>query len=166
MICRHAIPASHQIQITFDYGTDGKIYGVTFGIEGPGKVLIVRLPARVENIHAILEKENHAAGSPTGGSGFLLSLCAKGYFQAAVSTFVLTEAARNIQKRMPVEAWANYQTLLFSVPFVIAPVPAPLPAVPPVNAKDLHIVAAADSGSRPAGRGEPGRAGFSNPYAR
>lgn len=84
-----------------------------------------------------------AAGSPTGGSGFLLSVCAKGYLQAAVSTSVLAEAARNIQDRMKAEAWINYQMLLLSVPFVLAPVPAPLPALPPVNAKDLHVVAAA-----------------------
>jgi predicted nucleic acid-binding protein len=84
-----------------------------------------------------------AAGSPAGGSSFLLSLCAKEYLQAAVSTFVLAEVARNIQTRMSAEAWANYQTLLLSVPFVLAPVPALLPALPPVNAKDIHVVAAA-----------------------
>lgn len=84
-----------------------------------------------------------AAGSPTGGSGFLLSLCAKRYLQAAVSAYVLTEASRNIQVRMKTEVWANYQMLLHSVPFVIAPVPAPLPILPLVNAKDVHVVAAA-----------------------
>jgi len=84
-----------------------------------------------------------AAGSPMGGSGFLLSLCAKGYLQAAVSTSVLTEASRNIQARMKAGAWANYQTLLLAVPFILAPVPSPLPAFPPVNVKDIHVVAAA-----------------------
>lgn len=84
-----------------------------------------------------------ASGSPTGGSGFLLALCAKGYIQAALSTYVLTEAARNIQARMKPAAWINYQVLLTTVPFVMAPVPAPLPDVPPVNAKDVHVVAAA-----------------------
>ena len=84
-----------------------------------------------------------AAGSPTGGSGFLLSLCGKGYLRAVVSTYVLIEAARNIQTNMKAGAWVNYQTLLLSVPFVIAPVPAPLPSLPPVNAKDIHVVAAA-----------------------
>lgn len=84
-----------------------------------------------------------AAGSPTGGSGFLLSLCIKGYLQAAVSTYVLTEAARNIQARMKAGAWNNYQTLLASVPFTMASVPTPLPALPPVNAKDVHVAAAA-----------------------
>lgn len=47
-------------QITFDYGQDGKIYGVTFSIEVAGKVLVVRLPARVENVYAILEKQRQA----------------------------------------------------------------------------------------------------------
>jgi predicted nucleic acid-binding protein len=84
-----------------------------------------------------------AAGSPTGGSGFLLSLCAKGYLQAVVSNYVLTEATRNIQARMKAGAWTNYQTLLTVVPFVMAPVPAPLPTLPPINAKDVHVVAAA-----------------------
>jgi predicted nucleic acid-binding protein len=84
-----------------------------------------------------------AAGSPTGGSGFLLSLCAKGYLQAAVSTYVLVEATRNIQARMKPPAWTNYQVLLATVLFVMALVPTPLPVVPPVNAKDVHVVAAA-----------------------
>ena len=84
-----------------------------------------------------------AAGSPTGGSGFLLSLCTKGYLQAAVSTYVLTEAARNVQARMKAGAWNNYQAILTAVPFTMAPVPNPLPALPPVNAKDVHVAAAA-----------------------
>lgn len=84
-----------------------------------------------------------AAGSPTGGAGLLLSLCTKGYLQAAVSAYVLTEAYRNIQARMKTGVWANYQMLLHSVPFAIASVPAPLPVLPLVNAKDIHVVAAA-----------------------
>lgn len=78
-----------------------------------------------------------------GGSGFLLSLCVQGYMQAAVSAYVLIEASRNIQLRMKTDAWANHQLLLLSTPFVIAPVPDPLPLVPQVNAKDVHVVAAA-----------------------
>ncbi len=84
-----------------------------------------------------------AAGSPSGGSGFLLSLCAKGYLQAVVSTYVLAEASRNIQANLKAEAWANYQVLLTTTPFLMAPVPTPLPAMPPINAKDVHVVAAA-----------------------
>lgn len=84
-----------------------------------------------------------AAGSSSGGSGFLLSLCTKGYLQAGVSTYVLAEAAHNIQTRMKSAIWHSYQTLLVDVPFLIATVPDPLPALPPVNAKDLHVVVAA-----------------------
>ena len=84
-----------------------------------------------------------AAGSPTGGSGFLLSLCMKSQLEAVVSTYVLAEAARNIQVRMKASAWTNYQTLLHAVPFVIAPVPSPLPPLPLINTKDVHVVAAA-----------------------
>ncbi|MEZ4869399.1 MAG: PIN domain-containing protein [Caldilineaceae bacterium] len=84
-----------------------------------------------------------AAGSPTGGSGFLLSLCEKGHLQAVISTYVMAEAARNIQTRMKPAAWANYQVLLVTVPIIIVPIPNPLPSLPPVNAKDIHVVAAA-----------------------
>jgi predicted nucleic acid-binding protein len=84
-----------------------------------------------------------AAISPTGGSGFLLGLCQKGYLQAVVSTFVLAEAARNLQSNATTAAWANYQVHLTTVPFVIASVPSPLPTYPPVNPKDIHVVAAA-----------------------
>ena len=84
-----------------------------------------------------------AAGSPTGGSGFLLSLCEQSHLQAVVSTYVLAEAARNIQANMKPAAWTNYQVLLTAVPFVVAAVPSPLPSYPPINAKDIHVVAAA-----------------------
>ena len=84
-----------------------------------------------------------AAGSPTDGSGFLLSLCERGYLQAVISTYVLAEAERNIRLRMKPAAWINYQVLLTTVPFTIASVPSPLPFLPPVNAKDIHVIAAA-----------------------
>ena len=86
-----------------------------------------------------------AAGSPTGGSGFLLSLCEQGHLQAVVSTYVLAEVVRNIQARMKPAAWTNYQVLLTTVPFVMAAVPSPLLSYPPVNAKDIHVVAAASA---------------------
>jgi hypothetical protein len=41
-----------------------------------------------------------AAGSPSGGSGFLLSLCARGFLKTAVSQPVLLEAQRNIQENL------------------------------------------------------------------
>lgn len=84
-----------------------------------------------------------AAGSPLGGSGFLLSLCQKGQLQAVVSSYVLAEAIHNIQSRMKPEAMINYQMLLTTVPFLMASVPSPLPLCPPINDKDLHVIAAA-----------------------
>lgn len=85
-----------------------------------------------------------ATQSPTGGSSFLLSICEKGYLQAVFSTYVLAEASRNIQNRMKPTAWIRYQELLNSVPFILAPVPFLLPSLPFVNAKDVHVVVAAE----------------------
>ena len=44
---------------------------------------------------------------------------------------------------MKPNVWQTYQTLLTSVPFVMAPVPAPLPVFSAINPKDMHVVAAA-----------------------
>ncbi len=41
-----------------------------------------------------------ASGSPTGGSGFLLTVCAKGFVKAAVSQQVLLEAQRNVTEQL------------------------------------------------------------------
>ncbi|MEJ2354093.1 MAG: hypothetical protein P8Y03_30320, partial [Anaerolineales bacterium] len=45
-----------------------------------------------------------AAGSPSGGSGLLLSLCAREYLRASVSQAILLEAERNIQAKLGVGA--------------------------------------------------------------
>jgi predicted nucleic acid-binding protein len=85
-----------------------------------------------------------AAGSPTGGSGFLLSLCARRLLRPVVSQFVLLEAERNIQEKRGPLVLRAYHALLISVPFTVAPVPT-IPAATwrqVVNAKDLHVVAA------------------------
>lgn len=85
-----------------------------------------------------------AAGSPTGGSGFLLSLCARKLLRAVVSLAVLLEAERNIQEKRGQLVLSAYHSLLLSTPFQVAPVPV----VPKttgwlhfVNAKDAHVVA-------------------------
>jgi predicted nucleic acid-binding protein len=44
-----------------------------------------------------------AAGSPTGGSGFLLSLCGRQFLKVAISQAVLLEAQRNIHALTPGE---------------------------------------------------------------
>jgi len=86
-----------------------------------------------------------ATGSPNGGSGFLLSLCARGFLMSAVSHVVLLEAEQNIVAKMGPHALERFHQLLMDVPLVLAP----LPIMPPeatwqqyVNAKDAHVVAA------------------------
>ena len=41
-----------------------------------------------------------AAGSPSGGSGFLLSVCQSGFLNAFSSRSVLVEAERNITAKL------------------------------------------------------------------
>lgn len=87
-----------------------------------------------------------AAGSPSGGSGFLLSLCAKGFLKAAVSQPVLLEAQRNIQSKLGDESVKRYHNLLAVVPFSLAPLPdkAELARLGKmINSKDVHVLAAA-----------------------
>ena len=86
-----------------------------------------------------------AAGSPTGGSGFLLSLCARRLLRAVTSHMVLLEAERNIQAKQGPRALGRYHALLLDVPFTIVAVPAVSPNtgwVQQVNAKDAYVVAA------------------------
>ena|SRR5688500_15579453 len=90
-----------------------------------------------------------AAGSPNGGSGFLLSLCAQGLLRGVVSQYVLLEAERNIQTRLSLSALNTYHNFVATIPFLVASVPAPLPAYPTINAKDVHVVAASVSASVP-----------------
>jgi hypothetical protein len=87
-----------------------------------------------------------AAGSLTGGSGFLLSLCARSLLRGAVSQVVLLEAERNIAAKLSSQVLNRYHQLLQTVPLVVAAVPplsAQEPWLPMVNAKDAHVLAAA-----------------------
>lgn len=86
-----------------------------------------------------------AAGTPTGGSGLLLSLCVRRLLRGAVSQAVLLEAEGNIQSRLRPQALSAYHDLLQMAHLSMAPIPP----VPPtsawlqeVNAKDVHVVAA------------------------
>jgi len=86
-----------------------------------------------------------AAGSPTGGSNFLLSLCARGYLRAAVSQPVLLEAQRNIQSNLGLEAINRFYNMLAILPFTLATLPdkaAFTELEKLVNKKDVHVVAA------------------------
>ena len=87
-----------------------------------------------------------AAGSPSGGSGFLLLLCARGYLKAAVSQPVLLEAQKNTQLKLGEESIRRFYNLLALVPFSMAALPdkaeiARLELL--TNKKDVHVLAAA-----------------------
>jgi predicted nucleic acid-binding protein len=87
-----------------------------------------------------------AAGSPQGGSGFLLSLCARGYLKAAVSIPILLEAQRNIRAKLGEEVMKRFYNLLALVPFSLASLPGQTELKrfeKSINRKDLHVVAAA-----------------------
>jgi predicted nucleic acid-binding protein len=87
-----------------------------------------------------------ATGSPNGGSGFLLSLCARGFLRGVVSQYVL-EAERNIHARLGLTALNTYHHFVATIPLLVASVPSPLPVYPTINAKDVHVVAASVSAS-------------------
>jgi predicted nucleic acid-binding protein len=87
-----------------------------------------------------------AAGSPSGGSGFLLSLCARRTLKGVVSRPVLLEAQRNIQAKLGNEAINTFYRLLVVVPFTLAPIPTKSDLEKfenIVSAKDAHVVAVA-----------------------
>jgi predicted nucleic acid-binding protein len=87
-----------------------------------------------------------AAGNPTGGSGFLLLLCSRGFLKAAVSQPVLLEAQMNIQRKLGDQALKHFYNLLTIVPFLLASLPgeAELSRFEKlVNRKDVHVIAAA-----------------------
>lgn len=87
-----------------------------------------------------------AAGSPTGGSGFLLSLCRRELLCGAVSHIVLLEAEHNIQAKLSSQVLARYHDLLQVTPLAVAVVPSletDETWSQQVNPKDLHVIAAA-----------------------
>jgi predicted nucleic acid-binding protein len=93
-----------------------------------------------------------AAGSSTGGSGLLLSLCVRRLLRGVVSQAVLLEAESNIQSKLRRQALSDYHTLLQTAHLSIAPIPPVLPAsvwLQEINAKDVHVVAAALAAKAP-----------------
>jgi len=44
-------------QITFDYGADGKVYGVYFTIPLQARMLNVKLPARIDKVRKVLREQ-------------------------------------------------------------------------------------------------------------
>ena len=87
-----------------------------------------------------------AAGSPSGGSGFLLALCLRRLIRGAVSQPVLLEAQRNIQRKLGEEELNSFYRLLVLIPFILAPVPPAESRLERIekyiNEKDQHVVSA------------------------
>jgi predicted nucleic acid-binding protein len=93
-----------------------------------------------------------AAGSPSGGSGFLLYLCQRGLLRGAVSPIVLWEAETNITAKLPPSVIAGFHRLVTMTPLVVVPPPSPAEIrhfQSVVNPKDAHVVAAAVAASAP-----------------
>lgn len=87
-----------------------------------------------------------AAGSPGGGSGFLLSLVDRNLLKAVVSPGVLIEAARNVHNKMGPLQIATFHRLVVLTPLSITPIPSAQTQdlyKGKINDKDLHVVAAA-----------------------
>ncbi len=87
-----------------------------------------------------------AAGSPSGGSSFLFSLCTRGLLRGSASHLVLLEVERNLQTKFTPEALLNYHRLIQSIPLVLTDAPSSQELhrfQDRVNAKDVHVIAAA-----------------------
>lgn len=93
-----------------------------------------------------------AAGSPQGGSGFLLSLCGRGLLRAVVSQPVLLEAERNISEKLSGEALGRYHRLVVLTPLTLVSLPPKgerRPYADVVGEKDEHVLAAAIAAKSP-----------------
>ena len=93
-----------------------------------------------------------AAGSPSGGSGFLLSTCSRGLLQGAVSQPVLLEAERNVLAKLGSEALERYHRILAATPLSLVPVPSEIRLKRfsrLVGKKDAHVLGAALAANSP-----------------
>jgi predicted nucleic acid-binding protein len=92
-----------------------------------------------------------AAGSPNGGSGFLLSVCQAGFLQACSSPSVLVETERNVATKLPPPALAIYHLQLATTPITLASTP-PRRIIQQYDdpfGKDAHVVASALAAQAP-----------------
>jgi predicted nucleic acid-binding protein len=89
-----------------------------------------------------------ASGSPTGGSGYVISLCRRQLLRGAVSYPVLEEAARNVTTNFRPPTLTRYHRLVLRTPFVIV---SAIDATATsfwntyVGSKDAHVTAAAEA---------------------
>jgi len=87
-----------------------------------------------------------ASGSPSGGSGFLLQVCARRLLRAAVSQPVLLETERNVIEQLRPDALPNLRRLVATVPWIVTSLPSSPGRIrfeQLVGAKDEHVLAAA-----------------------
>ena len=89
-----------------------------------------------------------AGDSPEGGSAYLLSVCARGYLQAAVSPDVLIEAERNIVEKRSADAFYRFRHLVAVTPFMVLSSPTEEVVVryEAIFFEDAHVVASALAG--------------------
>jgi predicted nucleic acid-binding protein len=92
-----------------------------------------------------------AAGSPTGGSGFLLSVCQAGFLNAFCSPSVLVEAERNITAKLHTSALATYHLQLAATPIILISTPQRriIQQYDDPFGKDAHVVASAMAAGAP-----------------
>lgn len=86
-----------------------------------------------------------AAGSLSGGSALLLSVCAAGFLSGLTSRAVLLEAERTIASKLPTDAMQRYRLQLQAASPSLVPVPSAsvVAAYEPVVYEDAHVVASA-----------------------
>lgn len=92
-----------------------------------------------------------AAGSPSGGSGFLLSVCQAGFLNAFSSPSVLVEAERNITAKLHTSALSTYHLQLATTPIAVVSTP-PKSIIEQYDdpfGKDAHVVASALAAGAP-----------------
>jgi len=87
-----------------------------------------------------------AAGSPSGGSAFVVSLCRRGLLLGAISQPVVLEAEGNITVKLGPDVLSRFHRLLVEIPLIVAPVPDAAAREPfrlIAGEKDDHVVASA-----------------------
>lgn len=84
-----------------------------------------------------------AAGSPKGGSAYLISVCSRGYLQAVVSPDVLIEAERNILDKLIPEAFYRYRDIVSSTNFLVISTPSKqiVRQYEAIFFEDAHVIA-------------------------
>jgi predicted nucleic acid-binding protein len=90
------------------------------------------------------------AHSTTGGSALLLNTCRLGGFTAQSSFLVFLEAFHTLKRKFPERSVARYKAYLAAIDWGLVPVPSKEELeryAPLIDAKDLHVLAAAVEGA-------------------